>query len=66
MRFFKQWKYIMRWNVYQRKRERLASSFFFAKPIFSEKFSPFVKDINAIRSLAFMEIKGNATYGKKQ
>eukprot|EP00347_Sterkiella_histriomuscorum_P003578 403363751 len=66
MKIFKQWKYIMRWNVYQRKRVRLAESFFFAKPIFAEKYSNIISDVNTIRTLPFMEIKKNITYGKKQ
>lgn len=66
MRIFKQWKYIMRWNVFQRKRVKLAESFFFAKPIFSEKYQMLVSNVNTIRTLPFMEIKKNIIYGKKQ
>jgi len=56
----------MRWNVFQRKRVKLAESFFFAKPIFSEKYQMLVSNVNTIRTLPFMEIKKNIIYGKKQ
>lgn len=55
----------MRWNAYQRKRVKLAESFVFSKPIFSEKYSSIITEVNTIRTLPFMEIKKNVTYGKK-
>jgi len=51
MKLFKQWKYTMRWNAYQRKREKLMETYFFAKPIFSQTFTEFIPRVNAIRAL---------------
>lgn len=56
----------MRWNAFSRKREMLADNWFFAKPIFSEKYDNVICRINKIRTLPFMEIKPNVVYGKKQ
>lgn len=66
MRLFKQWKYIMRWNFYERKRRALAEKWCLAKSVFSERFSEVVTAVNTIRELPFMDIKRNVTYGKKQ
>lgn len=41
-------------------------SFFFSKPIFSQRFTEFIPKINAIRALQLCDIKPNITYGKKQ
>ena len=66
LKTFKQWKYIMKWNAYTRKRLSLANSLHLAKPIFSERYSSLVPLINTLRTLPFVEIRHNVTYGKKQ
>jgi hypothetical protein len=63
---FKQWKYIMKWNAYSRKREQLANSLHLAKPMFSERFPQVMPLLNKVRTLPFVDIKHNVTYGKKQ
>jgi hypothetical protein len=57
MRLFKQWKYIMRKNVYARTRKRLAENLIFSKPIFSEKYPELIGNINSMRGLPLVEIK---------
>lgn len=66
MRFFKQWKTIMRLNAYERKRVMLAENYIFAKPVFSEKVPKLIPAMNAISALSLIEIQPNVTYGKKQ
>ncbi len=66
MKVFKQWKYIMKWNAYSRKRQLLANNFHLTKPVMSERYMTVVPLINNIRSLPFLEIRHNLTYGKKQ
>jgi len=66
MRFFRQWKTIMRLNAYERKRKKLAENYIFSKPIFSEKYRKLVPAMNSIRDLSLIEIQPNVTYGKKQ
>jgi hypothetical protein len=65
MKIFKQWKYIMKWNAYARKREQLANSLHLAKPIFSQCYPTIIPLINNVRTLPFVDIKQNVTYGKK-
>jgi hypothetical protein len=66
MKVFKQWKYIMKWSAYSRKRDQLANNLHLAKPMFSERFHQVVPLLNKIRTLPFVDIKHNVTYGKKQ
>jgi hypothetical protein len=66
MKTFKQWKYIMKWNAYTRKREQLANSFHLAKPIFAERYDKMIPHLNNVRTLQFVDIKPNVTYGNKQ
>ena len=66
MKIFKQWKYIMKWNAYSRKREQLANNFHLAKPIFAERYDQIIPHLNNVRTLPFIDIKPNVTYGKKQ
>jgi len=65
MKVFKQWKYIMKWNAYSRKRQQLANTLHIAKPIYSERFDQIVPMLNHIRTLPLVEIRHNVTYGKK-
>jgi hypothetical protein len=65
MKIFKQWKYIMKWNAYARKREQLANSLHLAKPIFSQCYPTIIPLINNVRTLPFVDIKQIVTYGKK-
>lgn len=55
----------MKWNAYSRKREQLANSLHIAKPMFSERYSDMIPLLNNIRTLPFVDIKYNITYGKK-
>ena len=66
MKVFKQWKYIMKWNAYSRKRLLLANTLHLAKPVFSERYPVMIPLLNNIRTLSFIDIKHNVTYGKKQ
>lgn len=66
MRFFKQWKTIMRRNAYERKRQKLAENYIFSKPVFSEKYRELIPAMNSISNLSLIEIQPNITYGKKQ
>lgn len=66
LRFFRQWKTVMRLNAYERKRQKLAANFVFAKPVFAEQYPKLVPALNAISGLSLIEIQPNVTYGKKQ
>ena len=56
MRFFKQWKTIMRLNAYERKRQKLAENYIFSKPVFSEKYRKLIPAMNCISDLSLIEI----------
>jgi len=66
LRFFRQWKTTMRLNAYERKRQKLAENYIFAKPVFSESLPELIPAMNAISGLSLIEIQANVTYGKKQ
>jgi len=66
LRFFSQWKIVMRINTYERRRKRLAQNYIFSKPIFAEYYGKVVPSMNALRDLSLVEIQPNVTYGKKQ
>jgi hypothetical protein len=55
----------MKWNAYTRKRELLANNLHLAKPMFSEHYTRLAPLLNNIRTLPFIDIKHNITYGKK-
>jgi hypothetical protein len=65
MKTFKQWKYIMKWNAYERKRLQLSNNLHLAKPVFAERYESLIPMLNNIRTLPFVDIKHNITYGKK-
>lgn len=56
----------MKWNAYERKRSQLANALHLGKPMFSERYLQIVPLMNNIRTLSFVDIKQNVTYGKKQ
>ena len=56
LRFFMQWKTLMRQNAYERKRQKLSQNMIFARPMFSEKFKKLINEMNAISNLSLIEI----------
>jgi hypothetical protein len=56
LRFFKQWEMTMRLNAYERKRQKLAQNWIFARPVFSERYSKLMPALNAISELTLIEI----------
>ena len=66
LRFFSQWKIVMRINTYERRRKKLAQNYIFSKPIFAESYGKLIPAMNSIRDLSLVEIQPNVTYGKKQ
>ena len=54
LRFFRQWKMTMRLNAYERKRQKLAANFVFAKPVFAEAYPKLVPALNAISGLSLI------------
>lgn len=66
MKTFKQWKYKMQRNVFERNRQKLAKNFIFSKPVFSAHFKTLVQNSNEIRYYKLIDTKHGVQYGKHQ
>jgi len=56
----------MRQSCYEKNRRKLAESFVFTRPIFSERYWSLRDKIEQVKEIKFIDLKPKMIYGKQQ